>query len=201
MRVGALGLHRRVPGCRQVAPQTPLPLSLSWLQNGCAVLPAPDREWLNRGLSLPKSACPPGVLVGPRERRPHAGDDRRRPPIRPPTPPPCWMSTASCSGSSASLPPWTATRPCGYGRSVGRSAAGRSRVPTGSAGRWPSGWSATASTWWTCRPSWPPGCGCCRSAMAARATPTTRSRWRSRPATSPPCGRSASRTRQWCCTC
>jgi transposase len=22
-----------------------------------------------------------------------------------------------------------------------------------------SGWSATASAWWTCRPSWPPGCG------------------------------------------
>ncbi len=24
-------------------------------------LPAPDREWLNRGLPCPKSACPPGV--------------------------------------------------------------------------------------------------------------------------------------------
>jgi single stranded DNA-binding protein len=36
----------RVPGCRQVAPQTPLPSS-GWLKNGCAVLPAPDREWLN----------------------------------------------------------------------------------------------------------------------------------------------------------
>jgi single-strand DNA-binding protein len=28
------------------APQTPLPPS-GWLKNGCAVLPAPDREWLN----------------------------------------------------------------------------------------------------------------------------------------------------------
>jgi transposase len=34
-----------------------------------------------------------------------------------------------------------------------------------------------------------------------KSDPTTRSRWRSRPATSPPCGRSGWRTRRWCCTC
>jgi transposase len=28
---------------------------LGWLKNGCAVLPAPDREWLNRGLPLAQS--------------------------------------------------------------------------------------------------------------------------------------------------
>src|SRR4029453_13644938 len=56
--VGALGCSRRVPGCRQAAPLTPLPPS-GWLENGCAVLPAPDREWLHRGLQSPKSACPP----------------------------------------------------------------------------------------------------------------------------------------------
>jgi hypothetical protein len=45
--VGALEVcSRRAPGCRQIAPQTPLPPS-GWLKNGCAVLPAPDREWLN----------------------------------------------------------------------------------------------------------------------------------------------------------
>ena len=31
---------------------------LSWLENGCAVLPAPDREWLHRGLSLPQVGLP-----------------------------------------------------------------------------------------------------------------------------------------------
>jgi len=48
-----------------------------WLQNGCAVLPAPDREWRNRGLpglevglpswcfvaALEKGACMP-VIIG-----------------------------------------------------------------------------------------------------------------------------------------
>jgi hypothetical protein len=53
---------------------------LSWLENGCAVLPAPDREWLHRGLSQPKVGLPSRCLLpAPRERRPHAGDDRRRP--------------------------------------------------------------------------------------------------------------------------
>jgi hypothetical protein len=36
---------------------------------------------------------------------------------------------------------------------------------------------------------------------AARATRTTRSRWRSPPGTHPHCGRSGWTTRQWCCTC
>jgi transposase len=68
MRVGALGCSRRVPGCRQVAPQTPLPLRLSWLENGCAVLPAPDREWLNRGLPWPKVGLPSRLLLLAREK-------------------------------------------------------------------------------------------------------------------------------------
>ena len=55
----------------------------------------------------------------------------------------------------------------------------RSKAPTASAGRWPSGWSATANRSWTCRPSWPPGCGCCRSAMAAER-PRRRRRGRGR---------------------
>jgi transposase len=41
----------------------------------------------------------------------------------------------------------------------------------------------------------------CQSGTAARATPTTRSRWRSPPGASRGCGRSAWRTRRWCCTC
>src|SRR5215211_7439513 len=53
---------------------------LGWLKNGCAVLPAPDREWLNRGLPSPKSACPPDLPVRLRGRCPHAGDHRGRPP-------------------------------------------------------------------------------------------------------------------------
>jgi hypothetical protein len=44
-------------------------------------------------------------------------------------------------------------------------------------------------------------CGCCRSGMVARATPSTRSRWRSPPVALRSCGRWASRTRRWCCTC
>jgi transposase len=31
---------------------------LSWLENGCAVLPAPDQEWLNRGLLIPQVGLP-----------------------------------------------------------------------------------------------------------------------------------------------
>jgi hypothetical protein len=65
-RVGAWGCSRRAPRCRQVAPQPPLPPS-GWLKNGYAVLPAPDREWLNKRLSLPQVGSPPGVLVSPRE--------------------------------------------------------------------------------------------------------------------------------------
>jgi hypothetical protein len=61
---------RTVPGCRQVGPQTPLPLSLTWLENVCAVLPAPDREWLHRG--LPWAQSRPALLglflPAPRER-------------------------------------------------------------------------------------------------------------------------------------
>jgi hypothetical protein len=53
---------------------------VGWLQNGSAVLPAPAQEWLNRGLSCPKSACPPVVSCCPHDRRsPHARPDRRRP--------------------------------------------------------------------------------------------------------------------------
>jgi len=67
-----------VPAGRSTTPAATR--GLGWLKNGCAVLPAPDREWLNRGLPSPKSACPPDLPVRPRERCPHAGDDRRRPP-------------------------------------------------------------------------------------------------------------------------
>jgi hypothetical protein len=59
----------RVPGCRQVAPQTPLPPS-GWLKNGCAVLPAPDREWLHRGLSLPQVGLPSQCLRWPSRKVP-----------------------------------------------------------------------------------------------------------------------------------
>ena len=31
---------------------------MSWLENGCAVLPAPDREWLHRGLRTPEVGLP-----------------------------------------------------------------------------------------------------------------------------------------------
>jgi hypothetical protein len=69
--VGALGCSRRFPGCWQVAPPTPLPLVPGWLENGCAVLPAPDREWLHRGVPWPKVGLPSRLLLSaPRERRP-----------------------------------------------------------------------------------------------------------------------------------
>jgi hypothetical protein len=44
----------------------------------------------------------------------------------------------------------------------------RSRVPADRAGRWSLGWPATGSRRWTCRPSSPPGCGCCPPDTAAR---------------------------------
>jgi hypothetical protein len=162
----------------------------------------PTRSGSTEDCPCPKSACPPGAFLPALEKgAQHAGDHRRRPPQGPPTPPPRWTSTANCSTVSASPPPWTAIRPCGYGRSAGHSAAGRWRAPTGLAGRWLSGWSATASRWWTCRPSWPRGCGSYRLGMAARVTPMMRSQWRSPPTTRPPCGRSGSRTRRRCCIC
>jgi hypothetical protein len=34
-----------------------------WLQNDCAVPPAPDREWLNRGLPWPKVGLPSSVSL------------------------------------------------------------------------------------------------------------------------------------------
>jgi transposase len=41
---------------------------LSWLKNGCAVLSAPDREWLNRGLSLPQVGLPSPVSLSALEK-------------------------------------------------------------------------------------------------------------------------------------
>ena len=41
---------------------------MSWLKNGCAVLPAPDWEWLNRGLSLLKVGLPSLVLLSTLEK-------------------------------------------------------------------------------------------------------------------------------------
>ena len=78
---------------------------------------------------------------------------------------------ATGSANSASRPPWTATSSCASGLAAGRSAAGRWRAPMGSGGCWPSGWSATASEWWTCRPSWPPGCGCCSVGHGRKSDP------------------------------
>jgi transposase len=39
------------------------------------------------------------------------------------------------------------------------------------AGRWPSGWSATANRSWTCRPSWPPGSGSYRLGTGRKSDP------------------------------
>jgi hypothetical protein len=68
--------------------------------------------------------------------------------------------------SSRSPPLMPATRPYAGGPGSGRSGAGRWKAPAGSAGRWPSGWSLTVSTSWTCRPSSPPACGSYRWGMA-----------------------------------
>ena len=65
----------------------------------------------------------------------------------------------------------------------------------------PSAWSPTARPSWTCRPSWPPGCGSSAPATAARATrPTpTPSLWsRCAPRT---WSRSAPTTSWWRCGC
>ena len=43
---------------------------LSWLKNGCAVLPAPDREWLHRGLQTPKVGLPSWFPCWSSRRRP-----------------------------------------------------------------------------------------------------------------------------------
>jgi transposase len=50
-----------VPAGRSTTPAATR--GLGWLKNGCAVLPAPDREWLHRGLPLPKVGLPSPVLL------------------------------------------------------------------------------------------------------------------------------------------
>src|SRR4029450_1910341 len=44
--------------------------------------------------------------------------------------------------------------------------------------RWRSGWSPRGRRCWTCRPSWPPGCGSSTPETPARPTPRTRTRSR-----------------------
>ena len=43
---------------------------VSWLENGCAVLPAPDREWLHRGLPLLKVGLPSRCFCPPSRKAP-----------------------------------------------------------------------------------------------------------------------------------
>ena len=66
-------------------------------------------------------------------RRDHHRRQRGWPARRPHRP-----ALASCSANSTFSPSWTATSSCAGGQPAGRDAAGRSRAPTGSVGRWRS---------------------------------------------------------------
>ena len=66
-------------------------------------------------------------------RRDHHRRHRGWPARRPHRP-----ARASCSANSTFSPSWTATSSCAGGQPAGRDAAGRSRAPTGSVGRWRS---------------------------------------------------------------
>ena len=86
---------------------------------------------------------------------------------------------------------------------LARSGVGGRGQRTAPAGRWPNGCSRTANTWWTCRPSSPPGFGCSTPATTARPTPMTRtrSRWsRSAPRACGCCLSTASSRRCGCST-
>ena len=141
--------------------------SLSGSSSGCAVLPAPDREWLHIGSGStedcpgPTSACPPRVPARPRERCRHAGDRRR---------PHKASHTAPALDEHGQLLDRQRISTTLDGYQQLRQWAGRSpqrcwavEGAHGIAEPQLSGWSVTANKWWTCWPSWPPGSGCCQS--------------------------------------
>ena len=151
---------RRVPGCRQVAPQ---PRCRSRAGSRTVVRscrrPTPGVAQQRTALAQSRPALPGLLLPAPRERRPHAGDHRRRPaqglPHR------CRARRARAAAGPATRPSHPRRLPAlaRVGRPLAATLLGGGGRPRDLAGRWPSGWSATASRWWTCRPSWPPGAG------------------------------------------
>ena len=76
--------------------------------------------------------------------------------------------------------PSQAERAAGVGGGVAGAGLGGGGRGRAGALCWPSSWSPPGSRCWMCRPSWPPGCGCCRPGPPTRTIPTTPSRWRSR---------------------
>jgi hypothetical protein len=132
----------------------------------------------------------------------HARPDRGRPPQAQPhrrgRARPAWRAARP---AAVPKPAARATGPCAASPSAGRSGAGPSRAPPGSAGSSPSSWSPTANRSSTSRPSSPPGCGSCPPATAANTTPVTRSRSPWPPRAASACTRSTSRTRPRCCGC
>ena len=153
---------------------------LTWQQDGarCAILAAlPLPEW-NGMTSVPGGTLPLlldlGASLAPRPPPPPPGHKGRPHQVAQPRAPgtPAGSRSAARSRSSCPAPPprcgcWTRTRPC----------AGRSRTPSPSA--------AAACCSRCCRRRWCPGSGpcapCSSTAMAARSSTWSASRWCRRP--------------------